>query len=166
MSTPLDEDALVRSLREVIKAKKVSLRAISEHLGVPYRSVQNYVGGETRMPADFLLNVCAFIGIEPEYLMHGDFYLRENDLYDALAKALERANLIEPPMLARAGRPLTPDEQVAHEERLRILDLVTTLTSEQYERFRQEWLQRKDGGRLGRRDLRGRRGRDAGKVDE
>ncbi|MCJ2065978.1 hypothetical protein MKK63_25195 [Methylobacterium sp. J-088] len=144
----------------------MSLRTISEHLGVPYRSVQNYVGGETRMPADFLLNVCAFIGIEPEYLMHGDFYLRENDLYDALAKALERANLIEPPMLARAGRPLTHDEQAAYEERLRILDLVTTLTSEQYERFRREWLQRKDGGRMGRRDLRGRRGRGAGKVDE
>lgn len=166
MSTLLDDATLVRALRDVIKAKKVSLRSISEHLGVPYRSVQNYVGGETRMPADFLLNVCAFIGIEPDFLVYGDFNLRENDLFDALAKALERANLIEPSKLGRISRSLTEDEQAAHEERLRILDLVTALTSEHYERLRQEWLQRKDGGRMGRRDLRGRRGRRDAGVDQ
>lgn len=166
MSTPLDDATLVRALRDVIKAKKVSLRTISERLGVPYRSVQNYVGGETRMPADFLLNVCSFIGIEPEYLVYGDFYLRENDLYDALAKSLERANLIEPTQILRHARALSEDEQAAYEERLRILDLVTTLTSEHYERLRQEWLLRKDGGRMGRRDLRGRQRGQGVKVDE
>ncbi|WP_129221561.1 helix-turn-helix domain-containing protein [Lichenibacterium ramalinae] len=133
-----DEEMLAR-LRDALKRKSVSLRHLSQALGVPYRSVQNYLGGETRMPASFLINVCGYVGLEPSFLYNGDFRPHYHDLKDAVAKACqvldiprqEDAQLVDG--ILRSGE--TPQRV--------FVDRATELISENYDRFRHEWLNRR-----------------------
>lgn len=135
----LTEDELLVRLRDALKRKRVSLRHLSQVLGVPYRSVQNYMGGETRMPASFLINVCGYIGLEPSFLYHGDFRPHYYDLKDAVAKACKILNVPnheEPELvdgILRSGD--TPQRM--------FVDRATELISENYDRFRHDWLNRR-----------------------
>lgn len=80
----LPDDWLVVALRDALKARRVSMRHLSEALSIPYRSIQNYVSGESRIPGDVLLRICAEIGLEPQYLLTGSFEISHSDLYDAI----------------------------------------------------------------------------------
>ena len=143
----LSDDELIAILKDVLKRKGVSLRALSDGLNVPYRSVQNYVGGETRMPAAFLMNACAYIGIEPSYFYNKDFRPEWSDLYDAVFKALEQLEFM-PAENAKAsegsgsgdGRP-----------QVKLAAKATALISEGYDRYRTEWLNNRLGAAAGRR---------------
>ena len=130
-----DEEMLAR-LRDAFKRKRVSLRSLSQALGVPYRSVQNYMGGETRMPASFLLNVCGYIGLESGFLYHGDFRPHYHDLKDAVAKAckiLDVPPYEEPKLVGGSYRTGETPQRV-------FIDRATELISENYDRYRHEWL--------------------------
>ncbi len=98
MSTDLVSDAeLVERLRRVLKQKGVSQRDLSSTLGVPYRSVQNYLSGDTRIPAVFFIEVCRYIGVEMEYFGRGDFRPDFESLSDAVAAAIKESSVARPP---------------------------------------------------------------------
>ena len=65
------------------------MRALSDGLSIPYRSLQNYFSGESRMPADVLLRICAEIGLEADYLLKNSFEVSHGDLYDAVHKVFK-----------------------------------------------------------------------------
>lgn len=145
MSTLLSEEELVRSLREILKSKRVSLRDISRDLEVPYRSVQNYIGGETRMPAAFFLNLCVYIGLEPDFLATQDFRPREDDLYDAVWNALHRVEIFKKlPYRISNSRDLNDgDETRIQSDQIALARKITVIIAEQYDRYRREWLDKK-----------------------
>lgn len=77
-------DWLLVALKSAIKARRVSMRDLSDRLSIPYRSLQNYLSGESRIPADVLLRICAEIGLEADHLLKGSFEISHGDLYDAV----------------------------------------------------------------------------------
>lgn len=84
-----DSDRLISALKAALKVRHVTMRQLSDSLHIPYRSLQNYFSGESRLPADVLLAICNDIGIEADYLAKGSFELSHFDLYDAVLKVFD-----------------------------------------------------------------------------
>ncbi|MCP5074141.1 MAG: helix-turn-helix transcriptional regulator [Rhodobacteraceae bacterium] len=99
----LDDAELARRLRELLKVRKRSQRAVSKELDVPYRTVQNYLSGEVRIPAVFLLRLCHYLDVETDYLIYQNFELPWPDAYDAMIEALDQNALI--PAQSPSGAP-------------------------------------------------------------
>ncbi|MGU9981371.1 hypothetical protein ACJ4V0_15145 [Phreatobacter sp. HK31-P] len=79
-----DEESLVRDLKALMKMRKRSARSISEAIKVPYRSIQNYLSGESRIPAVVLIAILDELGADIRLLRHGDALLSHWDLNDAI----------------------------------------------------------------------------------
>ncbi|MGO4523977.1 helix-turn-helix domain-containing protein [Microvirga sp. 2MCAF35] len=135
MSSELTDEELVAALKDVLKQKGVSLRQISQDLEIPYRSVQNYLGGETRIPASIFLRICNYLGIESDYFIYKDFRPQASELFDAVYYALDRVGLLP-----------TPNSETDHTNRKIFVASLTTAIADHYDRFRLKWLSRKDGG--------------------
>lgn len=83
-----DSDRLINALKAALKVRGVSMTQLSRSLHIPYRSLQNYFSGESRLPADVLLAICDYIGLETDYLTKGTFEISHPDLYDTVFKVL------------------------------------------------------------------------------
>lgn len=94
MSSTLDDAELARRLRDVLKQKGISQRDISAGLDMPYRTVQNYLSGEIRIPATFVFRLCHLIDVEPDYLLYQDFKPNYADLGGAILEAMEECGSI------------------------------------------------------------------------
>lgn len=128
MANGFEGPNLPAALRDAMKKKRVSMTAISKHLGVSYRVVQSYLSGENRIPADFFLRVCHFLQIDADYFIYGDFRPRHFDLYDAVIGSLKEVGLIPP---LSASTPL--------EEREKAMTLAARMTADieaRYDRLR------------------------------
>jgi len=88
MSTSLDDATLAGRLRDVLRLKGISLRDISTALDMPYRTIQNYMTGSTKIPATFVFEVCHLIDVEPNYFLYGDFKPQYTDMHSAILEAL------------------------------------------------------------------------------
>lgn len=129
VSNGVTDEVLAVRLRELLKLTKKSQRDLSRFTGVPYRSVQTYLSGETRIPATFLLAVCTCLDVEPDFLVKGDFKPRKIDLYDAVYKALSEEGLL--------GIDVTLED---HSRRVRISGEMTFMIGEYYDQFRKKSL--------------------------
>ncbi|MCI4680427.1 helix-turn-helix domain-containing protein [Rhodoblastus acidophilus] len=130
MASDYDDARLAEALRAVIKKKRVSMKLISEKLGISYRTVQNYINGENRIPADFFLRLAHLLRIDADYFIYGDFRPHHSDLYDAVC-----GSLIELGLMPSLG-PETPQH-----EREKALTLAARMTADleaRYDRFRAE----------------------------
>ncbi|WP_057462601.1 helix-turn-helix transcriptional regulator [Pseudovibrio sp. POLY-S9] len=83
-------DQLVARLKATMKLAKMSLKHMSEKIGLPYRSLQNYMSGKTRLPADVYVLMCQELGVDNQYVMQGNFHLERWPLYDAIWVSLDR----------------------------------------------------------------------------
>ena len=81
-----DDERLVADLKALLRARKRSARSVSIAIDVPYRSMQNYLSGESRMPAIVLIKILDEIGADLRRLRYNDNLLRHADLFDALHK--------------------------------------------------------------------------------
>jgi len=140
MSTEFDDSELAERLRVILKARGISQRAISKDLGVPYRTVQNYLGGEIRIPAIFFLKLCHYIGIEADYFIYQDFSLSRPDVYDAIIRALEKCDLLPP--RPPGDTPQTDAERETWRKRIELASQMAASFGEAYERYRREWLEK------------------------
>ena len=127
MSTEITDALLAERIRDVLKLAGKSQRDVSRELEIPYRSVQTYLAGETRIPATFLLALCQNIGLEPDYLVSGDFRPRRADLYDAVIRALDDMGLLPP-----------RDELDNSGQRAEVAGHITATIREAYDRYRRE----------------------------
>lgn len=58
------DDALTANLRALIGEHGMSIRAMAEVIGVPYRTLQNQLLGKARMPAATYLNAMKALGFQ------------------------------------------------------------------------------------------------------
>ncbi|WP_425486578.1 helix-turn-helix domain-containing protein [Chelatococcus caeni] len=145
MSTALNDSQLAARMREVMKLRGVSMRSLSADLGIPYRSVQNYLSGEVRIPATFLLLFCSHIGVEADYFIYGNFHPSHEELYDALFSILLEAGCLPDPKVARDDE--TGGEVIDSSERIAVARRITAVVSERYDHYRRTWLTEKHGSR-------------------
>ncbi len=122
------------------------MRTISFELAVPYRSVQNYINGESEMPATFFLRVCDLAGVEADYFIQGHFRPSGPELWDAVFHAMDLAGLLPPPKI-------NSDGVADFSDRDNLVSTVAAHVSERYDRKRSERITLK-GARHGR-DRRG-----------
>lgn len=82
------ETLMLDGIERALKSKKWTKRQLSEYTGIPYRSIQNYLSGTTKMPAVVYIKICTALGIDNQYVLQGNFELHHMDLWDALWDAL------------------------------------------------------------------------------
>lgn len=136
-----DEEALVRDLKALMKHKKRSARSISQAIGVPYRSMQNYLSGESRIPAIVLIKMLDELGATVRMLRFGDDLLSHSDMFDAVYRVfgdfLNQIDLKEigKRRAATISRLSTPEELEAHGRRGEIASELAVRLSEAYDEF-------------------------------
>ncbi len=136
VSCKAPDDWLVVALKSAIKARGVSMRDLSDRLSIPYRSLQNYLSGESRIPADVLLRVCAEIGLEADHLLKGSFEVAHGDLYDAVLRVFKD---VLPSIEIGAGNRLRLREEPSkdHSEALTVAHILAVRLNEAYAHFRE-----------------------------
>lgn len=133
----LPDDWLVVALRDALKVRRVSMRHLSEKLSIPYRSIQNYVSGESRIPGDVLLRICAEIGLEPDYLLKGNFEISHADLYDAIHHVFgDVLALLEVGSGSKVALRESPSKD--RSEVLTLAHILTVRVNEAYARYREQ----------------------------
>ena len=48
----------------------LSLREFAEALGMPYRTIQNYLTGDVKIPAEFIHKSCRYFGVEIDFVFY------------------------------------------------------------------------------------------------
>lgn len=132
----LPDDWLVVALKDALKARKVSMRHLSERLSIPYRSLQNYFSGESRIPADVLLRVCAEIGLEADSLLKHSFQVSHADLYDAVVLVLK--DVLPHIEIKGDGAVVRASPAGDRSEFLTAAHVLTVRLNEAYARYREE----------------------------
>jgi transcriptional regulator with XRE-family HTH domain len=131
MSNEMSDKILAARLREVIERAGMTHKDVSRSLEMPYRTVQNYLAGENKIPATFMLAVCKLLGVESDYLVSLDFRPRFLDLHDAVIRALDEENLLP--------TKNTNDSAVLN-QRAQLTSKISTMIWESYDRFRRNSL--------------------------
>jgi hypothetical protein len=103
------EKQVLAGLRKVLRRRGVKLTDLASQIGVPYRSLQNYMAGTSRMPLDVYLRICGSIGITPDYPIAGRFRLDHHALQraiaDTLGESLKRLSVSEDSVLSIESAP-------------------------------------------------------------
>jgi transcriptional regulator with XRE-family HTH domain len=136
-----DQTQLVAALREAMRKHRVSMRQLSDDLAIPYRSIQNYFSGESRLPADVLIAICRKVGLEVDYLAKGSFQVSHYELLDAVQSAL--GDVLQWLDFSPAGKMIlrsapAPDTS----SQLSVAHILAAKINEEYARFRAEWLEK------------------------
>jgi len=78
------------TLKELMKAKRLSATDIAKILQLPTKSVQEWVGPSGRTPRDLsvIKKLASLFGVSVHYLMYG-----EEDPHNLLASALEKTEI-------------------------------------------------------------------------
>ena len=66
------DETLADRLREAMKARSMTLRAVGEASGIPYRSLQNYMSGNQSPGAEPLLKLREALHISIDWLLTGE----------------------------------------------------------------------------------------------
>ncbi|BBF92914.1 helix-turn-helix domain-containing protein [Blastochloris tepida] len=75
---------VVDTLRRVMEIRKVKMTALAERVGIPYRSLQNYLYKKSPLPLDVFMKICSSLDITPEWVFSGRFHVDTHALRDAL----------------------------------------------------------------------------------
>jgi hypothetical protein len=72
-------------LRSLVEQRRLKMTDVAAEIGVPYRSLQNYLYGTTRMPLEVYIELCAHVGVTADYPFEGRFKLDHHTLQKAIA---------------------------------------------------------------------------------
>jgi hypothetical protein len=86
MSRTMTDQELIDGLRALMKARKVSVKTLAAGIGIPYRTLQNYLIGETRFPASVFLSASEYLGVDQHYIITKSFELAHCSLVDAIIR--------------------------------------------------------------------------------
>ena len=89
MSRLIEDHQVIEGVRALMKKRRVTLKLLSKELEIPYRTLQNYLNGESRFPASVFISICVYLGLEPPYIISNTFEISEWDLFDAVNVALQ-----------------------------------------------------------------------------
>jgi transcriptional regulator with XRE-family HTH domain len=82
-------DEIAARTATVAKRMGLSLRALAREIDLPYRSLQNYLSGESRLPADVVVRAAKALGVETDFLFFGRVSLNAAAVRKSLEGALE-----------------------------------------------------------------------------
>ncbi len=82
------EEKLLSGLKMILKEKNWTQRELSKRTDIPYRSIQNYLTGTTKMPATVYLKICKELGVDNQYVLHGSFQLFQPILHEAVSEVI------------------------------------------------------------------------------
>ena len=69
-STMSETDMCVaRTVTRLAELNGLSLKRLAEKLHMPYRTVQNYLTGNVKVPSDFIAQCCRIFAVEADYLL-------------------------------------------------------------------------------------------------
>lgn len=77
---------VIDRLKRAIKAK-TSIKALSERIGVPYRTLQSYFSGAHMMPLDTFAKICLELQLDSNWLIRGGVRIEALALREALKTA-------------------------------------------------------------------------------
>lgn len=63
----MSEQEILDAIRSVMRCRKVNLTSLSEAIGVPYRSLQNYFGGRGSMPLPVYQAICEALNLSGSF---------------------------------------------------------------------------------------------------
>lgn len=140
------DENLAEDVRNLLKRRKVSIRAAAAEIGIPYRSMQNYLSGESRMPATVLISILdVYAGGDLRFLRNGDHLLRHGDLFDAVIAVLGGGLLskyVSAPADAKAFLEFEEDPEFRH-RCIGAASEIAVRISEEYSNF---WEKRRYSG--------------------
>ncbi len=84
------ETGAIARIKQAMVAHRFSIRSLSRDIGVPYRTLQNYLAGLHSMPIEVLGKICRRLSISADWVLHDGLFLPMHDL----AASLERAGLV------------------------------------------------------------------------
>lgn len=82
------EAKYITELRRIIDRRKVKITYLAKRVGIPYRTLQNYLSGRHRIPLQAYIDICYKLGITAEYPLVGKFKLDHHALQKAILMAL------------------------------------------------------------------------------
>ena len=136
MSIEFDDAELAKRLRDVLILRRRSQRDVSRELNIPYRTLQNYLSGDVKIPAVVMMRICHLLGVESDYLIYQDFKLPRPDVHDAIVRALDNTGLIPP--TPPSGAPTSDEERRLWDDRQRAISEVMASFRTAYEQSRIE----------------------------
>lgn len=86
--TEYSDEVLAGRLKALIDGRGISIKAASEAIGVPYRTLQNQLMGNNRMPASTFLKLSMFLELPAEVIAEGRWRLPLKTLANALRSTL------------------------------------------------------------------------------
>ncbi len=70
---------VAQRVADLTSKRGLSVKKLAEQLGMPYRTVQNYLTGKVKIPVEFLDKVCNFFSVEADYILFGGLDIDRND---------------------------------------------------------------------------------------
>ena len=87
------DKAVATGFRRALKLSGRSMRGLSHDTGIPYRSLQNYFSGTSKMPAGVLLQLCEALGVNSDYIFHRHFSRSQTIIREAVWETFGEAVL-------------------------------------------------------------------------
>lgn len=134
-------ERIIEGIKRTMKLSRKSMKALSEDTGIPYRSIQNYLSGSTRMPADVYVQILEVLGVDNQYILYGNFHLKHWPLWDSLWQSLGDS------LVNTEFKPDTgfPDDMAFHNRKqAAALDLMERL-SKNYDEYSEKYLKERYG---------------------
>lgn len=127
------DDLLVSGVKRALDEKRMSVKQLSSLTEIPYRTLQKYTSGETKMPASALVRICDVLDVDLYYLVHGEFDLNHIALWDALWDVLGDG------LLEIKYVPCDPDlsDMPRHQQKQQAASEMAAKIRASYEKYRQ-----------------------------
>lgn len=82
------DQGLAARLRSVIDARNLSIREVAKTIEVPYRTLQNQLLGQNKMPASTFAKLLSYLELPAEFIVSGRYQPRHRPIADALKATL------------------------------------------------------------------------------
>lgn len=78
------DEVLASRLKAILDGRRVSIKSAAEAVGIPYRTLQNQLMGNNRMPASTFLKLAVFLEIPADVIAEGRWRFPLRPLTNAL----------------------------------------------------------------------------------
>ncbi|MFO1038123.1 MAG: helix-turn-helix transcriptional regulator [Geminicoccaceae bacterium] len=66
---------IIKQIQITMAVRRVTMRDLAPLVGMPYRTLQNYLQGKSRLPAAVVIKLAEALNVRPEFLLCGNLEL-------------------------------------------------------------------------------------------
>lgn len=116
MSSVTEDQPVLDGIRALMKKRKITLRELASRVGIPYRTLQNYLNGNSRFPAYVFLNICETLGLGRHYVLSGSADVSYQELVDSIIQVFgdELLKINVDPQLGKVTVSDIPSRERSH----------------------------------------------------